>query len=71
MQKALRIAEILAGGLVGLPVFVMTVYNLYRQEFNPDAPLLINVLPDWHWAVWLSILLIICIIMLELSSRSK
>jgi len=66
MQKALRIIEILTGVLVGLPVLVMTAYNLYRQEFNASAPPLINILPDWHWAIWLSILLFICIIMLIL-----
>src|SRR6266511_5961913 len=66
MQKALRIIEILFGVLVGLPVFVMTVYNLYRQEVNPAAPPLINILPNWHWAIWLSILLFICVAMLIL-----
>jgi hypothetical protein len=73
MQKTLRIIEILTGGLVGLPVFVMTVYNLYRQEVNPSAPPLIDVLPDWHWAIWLSVLLLIClfIVILEFYRNSS
>ena len=72
MPKALRIVEIIVGA-VELPVFVMTAYNLYRQEINPDAPLLIKILPNWHWGVWLSVFLSIFLIMiiLEFYRRSS
>lgn len=59
--------------IIGLPVFVMTTYNVYRQEINPAAPPLIDVLPDWHWGVWLSILLLVCVVILilEIYRRSS
>lgn len=56
MEKTKRIVKILFG-ILGLPVGLITFYNLYRQELNLSAPPLISILPDWHWAVWLSILL--------------
>jgi len=58
---------------IGLPVFVISAYNVYRQELRPSAPPLISILPDWHWSIWVNILLGICllIVILEFYRRSS
>lgn len=72
MEKRLRIIQIIVGVAEAF-VFIVTGYSLYRAEINPNAPPLIDILPDWHWAVWLSILLAILVIILviELFRRSS
>ena len=54
MGKLLRIMQWIAGGIVT----IIGGYNLYREEFNPAAPLLGNILDDWPWWFW-GILLIL------------
>ena len=63
MQKTKRIIKIVFW-VLGLPVSGITIYNVYRQELDISAPPLISILPNWHWAIWLSILLFIFIIRL-------
>jgi len=61
MQKTKRVIKIVFW-VLGLPVSGMMIYNVYRQELGISAPPLISVLPDWHWAIWLSIFLFLLVV---------
>ncbi len=48
------------------PFGLMTFYNIFRQEINPNLPPLINFVKNWHWIIWLFLLLLVsAIIVIE------
>ena len=58
MRRIVQIIKIFWRWLVYTPLVIITAYNVFRQEVRTSWPPLVNILPNWHWAIWLSILLI-------------
>jgi hypothetical protein len=63
----LQIIKIILRWLVYTPLAVITAYNVFRQEVRTNLPPIINILPNWHWGIWFSILLVA--IILDLSVK--
>ena len=52
--------------IVTIPIGLITAYDLYRQQINPNAPLIIDWLPNIQWFSWLLfLLLVIALIIIE------
>src|SRR6266508_5950008 len=62
MEKMQYIIKPLWKWLVSFPFALIGFYDLYRQEINPNAPLLIGILGNWNWKIWLLLFLLILII---------
>lgn len=73
MDKTVRIIKIVWWCAAVAPVGFMTAYNVVRQEINPEWPRLGNLLPNWHWGIWLSIFLtaIVLSLVFEFYFRTK
>jgi hypothetical protein len=58
---------------VTAPLGIITAYDVCRQEINTRLPPLVQLLPNWHWAMWLSLLLLAIIfgLIFELYNRPK
>jgi len=44
-----------------VPFGFMAAYSVWRQEMNPNLPALINIVSDWHWSVWVLIILLVVV----------
>jgi len=54
-----------------VPLAFLTAYNVIRQEVDTNLPPFVGIFANWHWAIWLNILLAAIIIDLILQIRGK
>lgn len=62
MRRFVKVFKIVWRWLIHVPLAIITAYNLFRQEIVTNLPPIVRILPNWHWAIWLSIMLVAIII---------